>query len=225
MRTATPWHYVPFLILAQTTLPAVLLALVGLWAGIRAAIQQGIDWRAPALLLLWVGTPVAIAIALQSVVYDNTRQFLFVVPPIFILGGIGLEAIWHLLGKRAITIPVIVALLAPGVCGIVALHPYEYVYYNSLVGGTRGASRAFETDYWCTSLREAMEVLNATAPQGSVVTVAGRILAVREVARADLEILHAGDAADSRCGTGELRGGVCTRPLPPDLLPWIPRIT
>jgi len=35
------------------------------------------------------------------------------------------------------------------------LHPYEYVYFNELVGGLPGAGRNFETDYWGTSYKEA----------------------------------------------------------------------
>jgi hypothetical protein len=37
------------------------------------------------------------------------------------------------------------------------LHPYEYTYYNSLTGGTSGAFRAYETDYWLTCYKEAIE--------------------------------------------------------------------
>ena len=38
---------------------------------------------------------------------------------------------------------------------MVYLHPYEYVYFNQLIGGTLGAEERFETDYWATSYREA----------------------------------------------------------------------
>jgi hypothetical protein len=45
------------------------------------------------------------------------------------------------------------------------LHPYEYTYYNSLVGGTGGAFRTYETDYWLTCYKEAVEQLNSLAPR------------------------------------------------------------
>ena len=38
---------------------------------------------------------------------------------------------------------------------MVYLHPYEYVYFNQLIGGNRGAEERFETDYWAISYREA----------------------------------------------------------------------
>jgi hypothetical protein len=42
------------------------------------------------------------------------------------------------------------------------LHPYEYAYYNSFVGGTNGVFREYETDYWLTCYKEAVEQLNKT---------------------------------------------------------------
>jgi hypothetical protein len=51
-------------------------------------------------------------------------------------------------------------LLLPGIVGFVQLHPYQYTYYNSFVGGTNGAFRRYETDYWLTCYKESVERLN-----------------------------------------------------------------
>ena len=40
------------------------------------------------------------------------------------------------------------------------LHPYEYTYYNSFVGGVSGAFRNYETDYWLTCYKESVEQLD-----------------------------------------------------------------
>jgi hypothetical protein len=53
-----------------------------------------------------------------------------------------------------------VVLIAPGVIGMFQLHPYEYTYYNSFVGGTSGVFRNYETEYWLTCYKEAVERLN-----------------------------------------------------------------
>jgi hypothetical protein len=42
------------------------------------------------------------------------------------------------------------------------LHPYEYTYYNSFIGGTDQAFRKYETDYWLTCYMETVELLNQT---------------------------------------------------------------
>jgi len=54
----------------------------------------------------------------------------------------------------------ILIVLLPGLIGIVNLHPYEYTYYNSFVGGTSGAFRNYETDYWLTCYKESVEKLD-----------------------------------------------------------------
>ena len=59
------------------------------------------------------------------------------------------------------------AALLPGLIAIVQLHPYEYVYYNTLAGGVEGAYRKYELDYWMLSNLEAVEYLNETAPYNS----------------------------------------------------------
>jgi len=51
-------------------------------------------------------------------------------------------------------------LLAPGIYGFIQLHPYEYTYYNSFAGGTNGAFRKYETEYWLTCYKEAVEQFN-----------------------------------------------------------------
>jgi hypothetical protein len=76
--------------------------------------------------------------------------------------------------------------LAPGVVGIVRLHPYEYVYYNELVGGVRGAYGQFELDYWCTSYREAVQAVNRIAPPAAKVAIWGPHSAAEPFLREDL---------------------------------------
>jgi hypothetical protein len=42
---------------------------------------------------------------------------------------------------------------------LVRLHPYEYLYYNPLVGGLKGASGRYVTDYWVNIMPEAVAEL------------------------------------------------------------------
>jgi hypothetical protein len=41
------------------------------------------------------------------------------------------------------------------------LHPYEYLFYNAIVGGLEGASRRYVLDYWFDSMPEAIHELEA----------------------------------------------------------------
>jgi hypothetical protein len=63
--------------------------------------------------------------------------------------------------------------LLPGLWGTAHLHPYEYIYYNSFIGGVKGAFRDYELDYWGTSYREAANWLNENAAPDSKVWVEG----------------------------------------------------
>jgi hypothetical protein len=76
----------------------------------------------------------------------------------------------------------------PGVVAILQLHPYEYVYYNELVGGLRGAEGNYELEYWRTSMTEATRQLNEIAPEDSLVASWGSVQIVQSVARPDLHL-------------------------------------
>jgi hypothetical protein len=94
--------------------------------------------------------------------YDGMRHFFFILPPVFIFGGFAFELIMEKLSisSKWIQAALGILLILPGINGIIRLHPYEYAYYNSFVGGTDGAFRSYETDYWLTCYKEAVEVID-----------------------------------------------------------------
>ena len=74
--------------------------------------------------------------------------------------------------------PSLLAVGGDNLLSLIRLHPYEYVAYNHLVGGTAGAFERYEGDYWNDSMREAANLLNhllrdelGTAPSGFTVAV------------------------------------------------------
>ena len=78
--------------------------------------------------------------------------------------------------------------LVPSIVGIGSVRPYEYIYYNSASGGVQSAFGVFNLDYWCTSMRPAMEFINRAAKPGAVVVLSQPEHVVWDVARADLEL-------------------------------------
>jgi hypothetical protein len=117
------------------------------------------------------------------------RQFLFVLPPLFVIGSLGIERALQEARRPALGVVVSFLLLVPGLAGILALHPYEYVFYNSFVGGVGGAFRRFELDYWGTSTRQAMEIINSMASPGAVIAAAAPIHLAQAFAREDLIVI------------------------------------
>ena len=116
--------------------------------------------------------------------YDNFRQAFFILPMVFVLAGIVLDQIRQPLIQGIL----ILLLIVPGVVSIIKLHPYEYSYYNCLVGGPGGAFRKFELDYWGTSYRELALELNHIASPKSTVWVEGPTHLLDTYVRSDLKL-------------------------------------
>jgi Dolichyl-phosphate-mannose-protein mannosyltransferase len=119
-----------------------------------------------ALLAFIVLLPVMIQVAIRGPIFSGMRHFTFVVPPLAALAGIG----WHLLiaafdnwrrPAGAAVAAVLVAAVLWNAIILVRLHPYEYLFYNPLVGGLKGAQRRYATDYWVNSMPEAVRGLKA----------------------------------------------------------------
>lgn len=182
---ALPFFYLPELILIQITLPALLFIFVGLWLYARQKVSQ--DQKSLArMLLLWFGLPLAYGVLLTPSMYDNFRQYLFAIPPLFVLAGFSFQWLSNAIRNATGYWTAVIFICLFGIIAIVQLHPYEYIYYNELVGGVRGASTRFEMDYWATALTESTLQLNQLAPQNSRVVVWGQELIVRQAARGDL---------------------------------------
>lgn len=111
-------------------------------------------------LALAILVPIAVAVLTDPPLYNGIRHFLFVLPPVTVLASLGLVGAFHALSRQTRLAGAAFALAALGLFLFNAsvlwrLHPYEYVAYNQLVGGTPGAWGRFEGDYWSSSLREA----------------------------------------------------------------------
>jgi hypothetical protein len=184
-----PWFYLPLLFAIQFTEPLVILASSGLILLI-VRIKHFRSPELPLLILLWFILPVGVLIFKRPPLYDNFRQVLFLVPPLFLLAGVALEEIYARLRSPLIRFVFYLVLFFPGVYGYLQLHPYEYTYYNSFVGGVKGASRAFETEYWMTSFREAIEYINQIAPPSKRVLVWEGARLVANFIRPDLILVE-----------------------------------
>ena len=68
-------------------------------------------------------------------------------------------------------------IVLPGILGIISLHPYQYTYYNSFVGGTKGAFRRYETDYWLTCYKEVFDQLNKRDENTKIIVHRNKYLA------------------------------------------------
>ncbi len=113
--------------------------------------------------------PILYASISNAVLYDTIRHFLFIIPLLCVISAV---TIHKLIGAATVgsakkgrqrspylVFALAVLLVTPQLYAINQLHPYEYVYYNQFVGGLKGASGRYETDYWASSYKEVVAVL------------------------------------------------------------------
>ncbi|MGA9531566.1 MAG: hypothetical protein WBR18_02520 [Anaerolineales bacterium] len=184
-----PWHYFPTLASLELTLPTILLIAGG---GLLAAwrlIQGDRRWFWIGLLGIWFGVPLIGLIGFDMTIYGNIRHLLFILPPLLIIAGLALEWLVDLFINRWLRWGLFALAIAPGIWGIVQLHPYEYIYMNQLVGGVSGAQGRYELDRQCISLRGGIEILNQIAEPGASVMVMRQISQVVPNARPDLLLI------------------------------------
>ena len=164
--TAPPGSYL--LVLLGVQLPEYLLAGLATVATLALVKVRRLDLGDPhtrmmCFLMAAVATPLVAFLVLRPTVYNGLRQFLFIVPPLVILGAIGVDRLLTLCERRKVALYAATAFLAFALLREVAimtvLHPYEYVAFNDFTGRLAGAVGRFELDYWGTSLGEASREL------------------------------------------------------------------
>jgi 4-amino-4-deoxy-L-arabinose transferase-like glycosyltransferase len=165
-------------------LPEVLLLLggTGLLAVLAAQFRRDIPVRHRAALLLVamaVLVPIAITIATRPAMYNGIRHFIFILPPICVLGGLagGIALRWlserSRLAAVAGGIAILIGLAVPAY-HMVTLHPYQYAHFNTVSGGVRTADKGYMLDYWGLSFKEAADQLLGMLDEQGIQTPEGR---------------------------------------------------
>ncbi len=182
-----PSTYVPKLSLLKLPEIFVTLAIAGT-AGASVMVLRGEiePWRRASLALFVSAAmlPIMISVVTRPVLYNGIRHFLFVIPPFAVLAGLAAAYLFERLKAyarpaAAIGVTAFSALVALTVVDLIRIHPYQYVLFNHLAGGVRGAHDRYMVDYWGLGLKEASEALlermereNITPPEGRVWKVA-----------------------------------------------------
>lgn len=153
-----PWYYLPKYIAIQTPL-FVFAGIVLFVVFIFSKLKSKNLWLW--LLLVFVAVfPVSYAIIKNSSLYNGWRQFLFVYPPLVVLCALGWQWLASVSKQKAVNMAVLGILtgnIAYMAFWMTKNHPNQYVYFNQLVGGMRGAYTYYETDYYSNSLKQAAD--------------------------------------------------------------------
>jgi hypothetical protein len=179
---ALPWSYIPDQWLARLPIGflgllvlAVLLAIFDSIRFIRLGVRRFRQHRILGLrrlllliargrnmLLIWIAAilPVAFVMTQQASLYDGIRHTLFIIPLLAVIAGWAAVRLWHSLHRLRVVAAVFAIIYAASLAAdLVILHPLEYTAMNAFAGGTAGAYRRFELDYWSAASTEALRQL------------------------------------------------------------------
>jgi 4-amino-4-deoxy-L-arabinose transferase-like glycosyltransferase len=171
--TEMPRSYVPTLFALQMPEIPLALALAGTVGVLIAACRRELTPNRRAILLLVVlaaTLPILVTVLARPAMYNGIRHFVFVVPPLAVLGGLAGGWLIAALRQRAPWAAaaaglVLLAGLALPVIEMARLHPYEYTYFNRLAGGVAGARGRYMLDYWGLSFKQASQGLAGALAQ------------------------------------------------------------
>jgi len=107
-------------------------------------------------------------------VYNGSRHFLFVYPFFMLVAAYPVALMLDTLkGRlaRAALIGAVALCVASTIIEMYRLFPYQYSFYNSLVGGFAGADGVYEIDTWRTAHREAINLIAARVNPGEAVRI------------------------------------------------------
>jgi Dolichyl-phosphate-mannose-protein mannosyltransferase len=162
-----PWSYLPTLFALQ--LPEVLLGL-GIAGVVIALTSLSRTDMAPRrktiLLMLMLATtlPLLVAIVKRPALYNGIRHFIFVIPPMTVLGGVAFAWLMDWLrvnhrGAQAAALAVFSFGLMLPLAEMIRLHPYQYAHFNYIAGTVRAADDRYMLDYWGLALKQASDAL------------------------------------------------------------------
>jgi hypothetical protein len=162
-----PWSYLPTLFALQ--MPEVLLALSisGAAIALTSLSRREVSSRRKTILLmltLAAVLPLLIAIVKRPALYNGIRHFIFVIPPMAVLGGVAFAALMEWLrvnhrGAQAAALAVFCFGLMLPLAEMIRLHPYQYTHFNYIAGTVRGADDRYMLDYWGLALKQASDAL------------------------------------------------------------------
>ncbi|KAB2877554.1 MAG: hypothetical protein F9K38_12460 [Pseudorhodoplanes sp.] len=177
-----PRSYVP--VLFALKLPEIFLLLAG--AGIVGASVAAcrpdfaVRRRAALTLILFMALlPIAAAVITRPAMYNGIRHFVFVVPPLALLGGLAggwiVAALGGIADRKAQVagLAMLSGLLLP-VSDMVRIHPYQYANFNRFAGGIYDADDKFMVDYWGLAFKEAAQKLRTKLIEDLEIPVKGR---------------------------------------------------
>lgn len=169
-----PWHYLLVWMAITVPMPALVFFVVGSIKALYYLLRRRFSFTNGTHLLLsaslvFMGVPILAAILLDSTLYNDWRQFYFLLTPILIIAVYGIKILYEKCVREGnIVWKVLMVVIGLWVGGyylsvgswMIREHPHQNVYFNNTVSEIFGGKQGFERDYWRLSLRQGVEILS-----------------------------------------------------------------
>ena len=160
--------FYPYVYLAVSTpLPILVPLVIGLTISLINAIRKKNGYL---MVILWFFVPLLRYFYPRSGAIDGVRHFMEVLPPLSVFAGISISFLLNKL-KRRYSYMVLIIIFTSLILNLIKYHPYQTSFFNSTIGGIRGASGKFDIDFWGTPQKEAVIWLNENASLNSYVHI------------------------------------------------------
>jgi hypothetical protein len=158
MSALLPAYYLPYTFLISNPLIVLIGIIFGILFLLLIKNKKQIQFVLIAFIFFTAFFPMAYVIYKGSNVYHLWRHLLFIFPSIAIIGAFGFHQFASYYNDKYTKLAVICLvafLFAEPLYFIVKTFPNTICYYNTLVGGTKGAYGYYEVDFYYNSLKES----------------------------------------------------------------------
>ena len=177
-----PWSYLPTLFALKLPEAMLVTLATGLGLAVASVTRRDVPARRKTVLIMIAMAatlPLMIAMVKRPALYNGIRHFLFVIPPMAVMAGLGFAWIVDRVKRQGALAAVGVstvfaaALLLP-LSEMIRLHPYQYTYFNHVAGTVRAADALYMLDYWGLALKQASDELREQLEERQEVPPSGR---------------------------------------------------
>jgi len=155
-----PWYY----LLKWLSIGLPLYLLIGFICGAVFIVQLSRKFQSAYLWMVLFAAifPIFYIVYNHSTLYDGLRHALFIVPSMAIIASLFYIYVFDTLKNNVLRYAfaaLVLILVALPARFMLANHPNEYVYFNELAGGIKGANGIYETDYYMNSIKQGYKWL------------------------------------------------------------------
>lgn len=176
LATKVPLHFTAkWYAIALPELHLLLLCLalcVSAYYLVKPRLAPPASWKV-AWVVVAILLPLAVVLITRPTQYNGIRHTLFLLPPLCVYLAWSAVTVWQLLASQRILqrllLAAFVILAAVPILETWRLFPYQYMYFNyAIAGGVESACQNYESEYWATSMPEALQLLDSLTEKQEV---------------------------------------------------------